>query len=96
MALDRSEVERIAALVRISLTEEEMEILGEELSDILEQFQALSELDTSGVAPTAHPVQLQSVMRDDDAAGSLEPEQVLRNAPRRDGDLFRVKPVLEE
>ncbi len=96
MALDRREVERIAALVRISLTEEEMETLGEELSDILEQFQALSELDTSGVAPTAHPVQLQSVMRDDDAAGSLEPGEVLRNAPRRDGDLFRVKPVLEE
>ena len=96
MALERSEVEHIAALVRISLTEEEMETLGGELSDILEQFQALSELDTSGVAPTAHPVQLQSVMRDDDAAGSLEPEEVLRNAPRRDGDLFRVKPVLEE
>ncbi len=96
MALDRSEVESIAALVRISLTEEETETLGEELSDILEQFQALSELDTSGVPPTAHPVQLQSVMRDDDAAGSLEPEEVLRNAPRRDGDLFRVKPVLEE
>ena len=96
MALDRSEVERIAALVRISLTEEEMETLGEELSGILEQFQALSELDTSGVPPTAHPVQLQSVMRDDDAAGSLEPGEVLRNAPRRDGDLFRVKPVLEE
>lgn len=96
MALDRKEVERIAALVRISLTNDEMEALGEELSDILEQFQALSELDTSGVPPTAHPVQLESVMRDDDAAGSLEPEEVLRNAPRRDGDLFRVKPVLEE
>ena len=96
MALDRNEVERIAALVRISLTDEQMETLGEELSDILEQFQALSELDTSGVPPTAHPVQLQSVMRDDDAAGSLEPGEVLRNAPRRDGDLFRVKPVLEE
>ncbi len=96
MALDRNEVERIAALVRIALTEEEMETLGEQLSDILEQFQALSELDTSGVAPTAHPVQLESVMRDDDAAGSLEPEEVLRNAPRRDGDFFRVKPVLEE
>ncbi len=96
MALDRKEVERIAALVRISLTDEQMETLGEELSDILEQFQILSELDTSGVPPTAHPVHLQSVMRDDDASGSLEPEEVLRNAPRRDGDLFRVKPVLEE
>ena len=96
MSLDRTEVERIAALVRISLTEEEMETLGDELSDILEQFEALSELDTSGVPPTAHPVQLQSVMRDDAAAGSLESEEVLSNAPRRDGDLFRVKPVLEE
>ena len=96
MALDRNEVERIAILARIALTDDEMTTLGEQLSNILEQFRVLSELDTAGVTPTAHPVQLQTVMRDDAAGTSLESEDVLSNAPRREGDFFRVKPVLEE
>ena len=96
MALDRNEVERIATLARIGLTDEELETLGEQLSSILEQFRVLSELDTTDVTPTAHPVQLQTVMRDDVPSSSLESEEVLRNAPRREGDFFRVKPVLEE
>ena len=96
MALDRDEVENIAKLARIGLTDEEISNLGEQLSNIMEQFQVLSELDTSGVSPTAHPVQLQTVMRDDVPDSSLESEEVLSNAPRRKGAFFRVKPVLEE
>ena len=96
MALARNEVERIARLARIGLTDDEVETLGEQLSNILEQFRVLSELDTTGVTPTAHPVQLQTVMRDDVPDSSLESEEVLSNAPRREGDFFRVKPVLEE
>ena len=96
MALDRSEVERIAILARIGLTDEEIETLRGQLSDILEQFQVLSDLDTSGITPTGHAVQLQTVMRDDVPDTSLEPEEVLSNAPRREGEFFRVKPVLEE
>ena len=96
MALDRNEVERVAKLARIGLTDEVLENLGEQLSNILEQFQVLSELDTTGVTPTAHPVQLETVMRDDVPDTSLESDEVLSNAPRREGDLFRVKPVLEE
>ena len=96
MTLDRNDVERIAKLARIGLTDEEITNLGEQLSNILEQFRVLSELDTTGVTPTAHPVQLETVMRDDVPASSLESDEVLSNAPRREGDLFRVKPVLEE
>lgn len=96
MALDRNEVEQIAMLARIGLTDEEVETLGEQLSNILEQFRVLSELDTAAVTPTAHPVQLQTVMRDDVPDSSLESEEVLSNAPRREGDFFRVKQVLEE
>jgi aspartyl-tRNA(Asn)/glutamyl-tRNA(Gln) amidotransferase subunit C len=96
MALERNEVERVAMLARIGLTDEEMETLGEQLSNILEQFRVLSELDTAGVTPTAHPVQLQTVMRDDVPDSSLESEEVLSNAPRQESDFFRVKPVLEE
>ena len=99
MALERDDVEHIATLARIALTEEEVEALREQLSNILDQFEVLSELDTSGVAPTGHAAQLAGstgVMRDDVADDSLQPEDVLRNAPRREGEFFRVKAVLEE
>ena len=96
MPLDRSQVLRIAALARIGLTEEEVEMLGEQLSHILEQFEVLKELDTSGVEPTGHAGGLQTVMREDLAQDSLDSEDVLKNAPRREGEYFRVNAVLEE
>ena len=96
MPLDRSQVEHIASLARIGLTEEEIEMFGEQLSQILEQFEVLEELDTEGVAPTGHAGGLQTVMREDIAQDSLDTEDVLKNAPRREGEFFRVNAVLEE
>ena len=96
MALDRADVEHIALLARIGLTEEEVEIFREQLSNILEQFETLREVDTTGVAATGHAGQLQTVLREDVPEDSLDQDQVLRNAPRREGPLFRVKAVLEE
>ena len=96
MPLERSQVEHIASLARIGLTEEEIETFGEQLSQILEQFEVLNELDTSGVTPTGHAGGLQTVMRDDLAEDSLDSEDVLKNAPRREGEFFRVNAVLEE
>ena len=96
MPLDRDQVEQIATLARIALTNEEVELFRDQLSHILEQFEVLSELDTNEVPPTGHAVELQAVMRDDDAEASLEQEEVLSNAPRREQEFFRVKAVLEE
>ncbi len=96
MALDRAEVEHIATLARIGLTENEVEMLREQLSHILEQFEVLSDLDTTDVTPTGHAVKLEAVMRDDIPHGSLDSQDVLSNAPRREGEFFRVKAVLEE
>ena len=96
MPLERSQIEHIASLARIGLTEEEIELFGEQLSQILEEFEVLSELDTSGVTPTGHASGLQTVMRDDLAEDSLDSEDVLKNAPRREGEFFRVNAVLEE
>lgn len=96
MALDRADVEHIAILARIGLTNEEVETFREQLSQILEQFEVLGELDTSGVTPTGHAAQLRAVMREDSPESSLDPEDVLSNAPRREGAFFRVKVVLEE
>ena len=96
MSLEHAQVEQIALLARISLTPEEVELFQGQLSQLLEHFQVLSELDTTDVPPTGHAVDLQAVMRDDDDEDSLDPEDVLRNAPNPEGEYFRVKAVLEE
>ncbi len=96
MPLEPSEVKHIASLARIGLTDDEIEMFGEQLSQILEQFEVLNELDTSGVTPTGHASGLQTIMRDDLAEDSLDSEDVLKNAPRREGEFFRVNAVLEE
>ena len=95
MKLSREEVLHIARLARIGLTESEITRLSEQLSHILESFEVLQEVDTTDVAPTAQSVALQSVMRDDEVAPSLSPEDVLANAPRREENFFRVRAVLE-
>jgi len=95
MKLSREEVLHIARLARVGLTEEEIDRLSEQLSNILENFEILQQVDTSDVPPTAQSIALQSVMRDDEAAPSLPPGDILANAPRREGDCFRVRAVLE-
>jgi aspartyl-tRNA(Asn)/glutamyl-tRNA(Gln) amidotransferase subunit C len=95
MSLSREDVLHIALLARLGLTEAEVEQLREQLSNILENFEILKQVDTSDVPPTSHSIPLQNVMRDDEVAPSMPPDQVLANAPRKDGDFFRVKAVLE-
>ena len=96
MPLDRSQVTHIAALARIGLDESEIDTYADQLSGIIDQFEVLNELDTSGIEPTGHAGDLRGVMRDDAPADSLSPEAALSNAPRREGEFFRVKAVLDE
>jgi len=95
MKLSRQEVLHIARLARLGLSEEEVNRLSRQLSDILAHFEVLQQVDTEGVPPTAQAVSLKNVMKYDEPAPSLEPGQVLANAPHRQGDLFRVKGVLD-
>jgi aspartyl-tRNA(Asn)/glutamyl-tRNA(Gln) amidotransferase subunit C len=95
MKLSREEVLHIARLARVALNEDEITRMSEQLSNLLENFQILQRVDTEGVPPTAQSVTLQSVMREDEVAPSLPPEDILANAPRREGDCFRVRAVLE-
>jgi aspartyl-tRNA(Asn)/glutamyl-tRNA(Gln) amidotransferase subunit C len=95
MKLSREEVLHIARLARVGLTEDEISRFSEQLSNILEHFEALQEVDTTDVPPTAQSVALQSVMRDDEVAPSLPAGDIMANAPRREGDCFRVRAVLE-
>lgn len=95
MKLSREEVLHIALLARLGLTEAEVNRLSEQLSNILENFEILRQVDTGDVPPTAQSIALQNVMRKDEVTPSLPPEEILANAPRREGDCFRVRAVLE-
>ena len=95
MKLSREEVLHIAALAKLGMTEEDIHHFGGQLSNILENFEVLKRVDTEGVPPTAQPNSICNVMRDDKIAPSLSQEEVLANAPRRDGEFFRIRPVLE-
>jgi aspartyl-tRNA(Asn)/glutamyl-tRNA(Gln) amidotransferase subunit C len=95
MKLSREEVLHIARLARVALTEAEITRLSEQLSSILENFEILQQVDTTDVPPTAQSVTLQSIMREDEVGPSLPQEDILANAPRREGDCFRVRAVLE-
>jgi len=95
MKLSREEVLHIALLARVALTEDEITRMSEQLSNLLENFEVLQRVDTEGVPPTAQSVNLQSVMREDAVAPSLPPGDILANAPRREGDYFKVRAVLE-
>ncbi|MCH8948902.1 MAG: Asp-tRNA(Asn)/Glu-tRNA(Gln) amidotransferase subunit GatC [Chloroflexi bacterium] len=95
MSLTREEVLHIAQLAHLGLSEDDVPKFQEQLSEILDHFEALRALDTEGVPPTSHPLPLESVMREDEAAPSLPVEDVLANAPNAENGLFRVRAVLE-
>ena len=95
MKLNREQVLHIARLARLGLTEAEVDRLREQLSNILENFEVLQQIDTTNVPPTAQSINLQNVMTNDEATASLPPNQILANAPRREEDRFRVRAVLE-
>ncbi len=95
MKLSREEVLHIALLARVGVSEEDVEKLSEQLSDILENFEVLEQVDTTDVPPTTQSIALQNVTSDDTAVSSLPPDQVLANAPRKEADFFRVRAVLD-
>ncbi|NMB88698.1 MAG: Asp-tRNA(Asn)/Glu-tRNA(Gln) amidotransferase subunit GatC [Chloroflexi bacterium] len=95
MKLTLAEVEHIAGLARLELSQEEKERYRQQLSDVLEYAARLQELDTSLIPPTASVLPVRSVLRPDESHQSLEREKILRNAPQAEENQFRVPPVLE-
>jgi len=89
------DVEHVAWLARLGLTDEEKERFRQQLSAILEHFQKLQQLDTTPIPPTAQVIQLTNVMRDETVRPSLPKDDVLANAPDREGDQFKVRAILE-
>ena len=91
----REDVERVAALARIELGEEELSRMARELESVLGYVAALSRVDTRDVPPTAHVVPLATPLRDDVPETPLDPSQALLNAPESDGSSFVVPKVIE-
>jgi aspartyl-tRNA(Asn)/glutamyl-tRNA(Gln) amidotransferase subunit C len=94
MRLSREEVLHIASLCRIGLSEEDLERMQDQLSNILQQFDVLKQVDTAEVPPTAHSIDLESVLREDASKPSLSRDEVLMNAPQREDQYLRVKAIL--
>ncbi|NWG19556.1 MAG: Asp-tRNA(Asn)/Glu-tRNA(Gln) amidotransferase subunit GatC [Chloroflexi bacterium] len=96
MALTLAEVEHVARLARLRLSPAELEKMREQLSNILDHFQMLQQIDVSTIPPTAQVTDLVNVMRDDELRPSLAREQALANAPVQQDGMFRVRAIFEE
>lgn len=96
MKITREEVEHVARLARLALSEEEREKMRAQLDAILTYIDKLNELDTSQAEPTSHVIPMNNVFRDDVVRPSLSQEEALVNAPDRHDAFFRVPRILEE
>ena len=96
MPLSRDEVLHVARLARIGLTDADVERFQQQLSTILDNFAALSQIDTEDVEPTTHTLPLENVMAADEPRPSLDASEVLANAPLTHDGFLRVRAVLDE
>lgn len=92
--LSRTDVEHVAHLARLGLSDGELSRLEGELNHILDQFAALARLDTEAIPPTAQVIELENILREDVARPSLSVDEALANAPAREGDHVVVPAVI--
>lgn len=95
MAISRDEVTYIAGLARLTLTDQEIDLYAQQLSDILGYIEQLNELDVENVEPMSHVLDIINVMREDKNLPSLSREEVMANAPDHDGEHFKVPRVVK-
>lgn len=94
MKISRKDVEHVALLARLRLSEEEIELYTGQMDSILEYAAKLEQIDTSKVEPTAHAVQLFNVLREDEVKLSMNQDKVLANAPEGEDGFFRVPKIV--
>jgi aspartyl-tRNA(Asn)/glutamyl-tRNA(Gln) amidotransferase subunit C len=95
MKISKEEIEHIALLARLSLSEEEKALFGTQLSSILDYMEKLNELDTRNIEPTSHVLSLNNVMRDDIPTPSIMREDALMNAPSGKEKFYKVPKIIE-
>lgn len=96
MAITREEVLHVARLARLALLPDEADRMRDQLGRILEYIRQLDRLDTADVVPTSHAVEMGTPFRDDTVRPFGEKEELLKNAPDREGDFFRVPRIIED
>lgn len=96
MPVTINNVEQVAKLARLEFTEAEKEKFTHQLNDILHYMEKLNELDTSGVEPLSHVIDLSNVFREDVSKPSYDVEEMLKNAPAHDEKFFKVPKVIGE
>jgi aspartyl-tRNA(Asn)/glutamyl-tRNA(Gln) amidotransferase subunit C len=94
--LSQSDVEHVAHLARLGLTDDELRLLEGQLNHIVDQYTKLAELDTEAIAPTAQTIELENILREDVVTASLRVEAVLANAPAVSGGYIVSPPLLGE
>ena len=95
-SITRADVAKVAALARLTLTDEELDLYTGQLQSILDHACDVEALDLDDVPPTAHPIPLQDVTRPDEVRPCLDRDEVLAEAPAAEDGMFRVPPVLGE
>ena len=95
MILNLEEVDHIANLAQLKLSQDEKELYRKQLSAILDYIAILQSADTSGISPTSSVLPSQSVLRDDEIKSGLTTKQLLSNTPNVKDQQFKVPPVLE-
>jgi aspartyl-tRNA(Asn)/glutamyl-tRNA(Gln) amidotransferase subunit C len=95
MSISADEVRWIAHLARLELTDAELDIIGRDLNSIVDYVNQLQSLNTDGVEPMAHPLELANVFRDDEPRPSLAVDEILATAPDRKDDYYAVPAVLD-
>jgi aspartyl-tRNA(Asn)/glutamyl-tRNA(Gln) amidotransferase subunit C len=96
MPVTKKDVEKIADLARLYITEEEKEKYTVQLNVILEYMEQLNTVDTENVEPLSHPLELVNVVRKDEVKPSLSAEDALKNAPEKSGNYFKVPKVISK
>lgn len=91
----RMEIEHIALLARLKLTDREKKLFSRQLGSIIEYIDKLNKLNTSNVEPTSHVLEIKNVFREDILMPSLPREEALQNAPEKDDSFYRVPKIIE-
>ncbi len=95
MSIDRDDVIYVARLARLDLSEDEVELFTAQLADILDNAERVASLDTDGVAPTSHPMEIAHILRADDVRPCLDRATVLSQAPDVESGYFKVPKILD-
>ena len=95
MSVSKKDVEHVAKLARLGLTEEEKELFTNQLSSILDYAKNLNKLDTKNVAPTSHAIPMKNVLREDKVIPCTNPKDIVANGPEVEDNMFRVPRIME-